>query len=282
MEKLSKENENLCIYICIYILCNFVALLEYSNTEYVSVALSGIIATLSSIVYVLIINEPIKALLVLLLGQVFTVTLDIYTGIEVGVAIQNSLLPVAFIMVMLLIMVNSAKKNKENRTLKDIIKYKRYMLKAPWWSKIIIYSTFITVVSLTSQSKMMEDLGIMQQFRVYSALSVVLPTFQLLTIISLSNMAYEVYIFKIVMDIYTMYNLYKIDKLEIASILYLVIELIILIYGLSLIAQKNKEKRLNDINSMEKEKTNKKDKKEEKTNNEDNKETKKEDKDDNQ
>lgn len=284
MNKLSRESENLYIYMSTFIICTIIAMLE--QTGYVNVALAGIIATLSSIVYILIINEPIKALLVLLLGQVFTVIADIYGGIKVGVAVKNSLLPIAFIMVMLLVMVNSAKKNKENKTLKDIVGYKRYMLRAPWWSKIIIYSTFITVISLTSQSKMMEDLGIMQQFRVYSAISVVLPTLQLLTIISLSNLAYEVYVFKIVMDVYTLYNLYDIDKLEVESVLYLVVELCILLYGLSIIAQTNKEKRLDDISSMKDKENNsnkkKTNKEEEKTNNENIKNTKKEDKDGNQ
>lgn len=198
----------------------------------------GVTNAIGIYVYILLLNKPVLAVGALCISNLLSIIYTIITS-ESSLQITNIIrLEDLLIILALLIHLNIAdKKLSETNNEKSILKrlkkdfiFERKPFKIPWWAKLIVYSTLVTVIMTVANSEIVEFLNKEAGFRLYGAIAVTLPLIELLAISTTSDIAYEIFGFKIIMEIYTLYMLYSINSLNIASIILIILEIIVFIY----------------------------------------------------
>lgn len=127
-------------------------------------------------------------------------------------------------------------KNKElTKTLKDkvinTINYKRTIYSIKIHVRIILYSLIISSVLSLAGSETLVLMNDNISFRVYSAFVLVIPTVLILGIVTTSYIAYDIFLAKILFEIYTIYLLYSIGKFDFIQIIYIIVEIITVVYA---------------------------------------------------
>ena len=117
------------------------------------------------------------------------------------------------------------------KRLKSVICYKRHLLSVKWYIRVIVYSLSVTFCINVSRSNIIKTLATDSITRVYGTLAVVLPMLMLLAIMSTSYIAYEVYAFKIIVDVYTIIILHNANLKIGTKLAFVIIEFLVLTYS---------------------------------------------------
>jgi hypothetical protein len=190
-------------------------------------------------------ERPVIGVIMLAISQVFTFVYEVVTGATANEAL-NDMGVIGFIVIIAMLIhmiitnkiVNDKKNNnndKIGKRFKNIIFYKRNLLKIKWYTRVIIYSLMITTVMSLANSEIVTTLNDSTTFRLYAALVLAVPTFLVFGILTTSYMAYEMMIFKIMLEIYTIYLLSTVNSMDYIQIVYIVIELIVITYSYAVV-----------------------------------------------
>ena len=185
--------------------------------------------------YIYLLDTPIVSLALLLLNQGLNIVYSLLDkDISLTDAINDNLFSVLVIIWFILvhININIGKLDKNLGKRDKLIKalgMQRKVLKVKWWAKLVIYSTLVTIVMILSRGETLSTLS-NDGLRVYGALALAMPTIVMLSILTTSEIAYEILGFKIILEIYTIYNLYIVDSINIKDIGYWLLEVVVFIW----------------------------------------------------
>ena len=185
--------------------------------------------------YILLLDKPILSLLALMGGQILSTIYSMIDLNSIKEGINNNILSLLVITLFILIHMNISlnkvdKKSGFKQKFIDAINISRRPLKVKWWAKLIIYSTLITVVMTISRSDILTSLSNDNGVRLYGAVALVIPTIIILSILTTSELAYELLWIKLIIEIYTIYKLYLIDSIVIKDLVYWLVQLGVLIW----------------------------------------------------
>lgn len=185
-------------------------------------------------------NKPVLSMMMLTLAQTFTMIYSLFDGDTFIDACYNMGIIGALVIAALVYhSVSAYKKLNENKEsvktfkdkLKNTLNYKRtiYSVKIP--IRIIIYSMIISSTLSLAGSEMLNVLNNSISFRIYSAFVLVIPSMLVLGIITTSYIAYDIFIAKILFEVYTLYLLASIGKFDLVQIIYIIVEVIAIVYA---------------------------------------------------
>lgn len=100
----------------------------------------------------------------------------------------------------------------------------RKLYKINFVTRIILYSLMVTIVMSLSKSEALNTLNNDSLFRIYGSLALLLPLFMVILIIIDCKLAYDVFLFKIIMEIITIVEMSKMGTLTLNMVASLMIE----------------------------------------------------------
>ena len=214
--KFLKENIG---YIIITIL-TFLLSLVNKNVSFVT-------TLLSLLIYSIVQYKPILALVLLLLKNI------IYVVIEPSLFGSSIGINLIFLLTALLVNIKIVKINEEK--LKDrivtLVNYKRSLLKVKPWIKIVIYSFLITLVMSVTKLSEVQEISSELNIQIFTAIALLLPTIEFLSILSTSSIFIDIIIFTIVFKAYTLVKICLIDDINYTEVYSLILAVFALIYG---------------------------------------------------
>lgn len=205
-----------------------------SSSEIFGGVLLGLVDVLTFSAYLLISRTPCLAELVLLISQIITFGYDMIAGAtlneateDVGLAILITF--VAFVVALKFSKTNGEEKNNIEKVNSKLL-YDRKIHNIKWYYKIIIYSIIIIAVMATANSEVMNTYMNGTAWRVFAALTVIFPLIRMLSLISTTTLAYEVFGLYIFTEIFTVYMQYKTGNGNIVETLFIIEQAIVLFY----------------------------------------------------
>ena len=186
------------------------------------------VATLITLtVYSMIQYKPILALSLVLLKQIIYLVVDpSLFGRSIGINL-------IFLLIALIINVNIAKP-KEGK-LKDrlvaILNYERGLLKVKTWFKIIIYSFIVTLIMSVTKLDTVQQISTEPSIQVFTAIALLLPTLEFLSILSNSTIFTDIIFFSIIFKSYTLVELNLFNIVKYTEFWEICLALFALVYG---------------------------------------------------
>jgi hypothetical protein len=203
-------------------------------------------------------ERPVFGVIMLVFSQIFTFAYEIITGATTTEAMNDMGITGLIIVIAMLIHmiitnknVNEKTKNKEKvgKRFKNIIYYKRNLINVSWYTRVIVYSLAITTVMSLANSEVVTTLNNTSTFRLYAALVLAVPTFMVFGILTTSYFAYEMMLFKILLECYTIYLLSTVVKgVDIVQIGYIIVEVIVITYSYMIAVSNKKIEKENEKN----------------------------------
>lgn len=185
-------------------------------------------------------NRPVLGMILLTLSQTFTIVLNILDGAVISEAFEDvGVAGLAVIIALIYHTVAAYKevgKDKESVTtfkekVINTVKYKRSIYSVKLHVRFIIYSLIISTILSLAGSEMLSLVNNSVSFRIYGAFVLIIPTMLIIGIITTSYIAYDLFIVKIIFEIYTLYLLAGIGEFNIVQIIYIIVEAIAIIYA---------------------------------------------------
>lgn len=242
-----KENKYIVIALLILLTSMIINMINsYSNKYNLLIMItSTLIDTVMLYAYLLLPSKPIDVNLCIIIRQILIIIQDITAGVSIGDAITNEGIILLIAMVMMYINIKLAKINGSNakERINNIIKYTREPIKIKLWIHIIIYGIFITVLMSLTNSEVLNMLNKDNGIRLFGALAIVLPTFEILAILTTSIISYEIILIYEIIKMYTIYTLYIKNGLNIQTFLYAILQLIVIIISIVMYRKSNKSKK---------------------------------------
>ena len=197
----------------------------------------GIVDTFTFSAYILISRTPVLAEVVLLFAQVITFVYDMLAGATFKEAIEDTGFSIMITFVAFLIALKLAKVDttKENSLIKNIynkLLYDRKIHNIKWYYKIIIYSLLVTVIMSLSNSASLNTYISGTAWRTFAALTVVFQFIRVLSLISTTTFAYEIFGLYIVAEVFTVYMQYRVNNNVLVSVLFIIEEFVVLAYSI--------------------------------------------------
>ena len=215
--------------------------------------------------YIILMNKPYKALMMLFAAQISTFGSELISGVSLADAIFDlglslSITTCALIIHWTLIKKHIDTKDKLSKKIYNIINYEREPFKVNVITRLIIYSLFVTcIMAFVNNKDSMNLIASNSYTRVFAAIALLLPAFTILSIVSTSVLAYDILIVQVVMEIITLRFLITNGRLSVGTIIAILVELYIIyttvLYKIPVyIASRNKHsnkklKKLNEENS---------------------------------
>lgn len=242
---MNKESRNILILTFITFITS--GLCNFNSSNLIISVLLAIIETISIISYLVLINKPMIALLLAFMQQTISLGYDLAIGVSIKDAINSYIvyggITLACIFIHFLIIDKKKTDNKVSKRILTALNTERKPCKIPIWSKIIVYSTIVTLIMNTANSNdTISSMGLQGVFKVYGAIVMLLPVIMYAALLSTTILAYELLIIRIILEIITICNLYNLDSLTISQVVYVVIECFIFIYALYKIKVKKNER----------------------------------------
>lgn len=227
-----KENTVLLVIIALDMLINLASMVGSNNSGFITGVLISITDAITLISCILVIDKPIIAIIGLNIAQMIELITDLILGYSISGAVGN--LGAIWIVSLVVLILNVwVLKKKKKLSIKEIVVYKRKLLPAVWWVRVTIWSMLVTILMSTANSNMMKDIGNSTEIRLYGAMTVVLPTFFLLGILSTSELVLDFTVLYRLIEIFTIYNIYKLGELSFVTVAYMILEIavtVIMIY----------------------------------------------------
>lgn len=185
-------------------------------------------------------NKPVLGMLLLTLSQLFTFIFELLDGATVSEAFTDMGVIGIVVMVALLYHVTTSYKevSKDKQfvsTWKDKIlntlHYKRTIYNVKLYTRLIIYSLIISTTFSLAGSDMMQLFNDSISFRLYSAFVLIVPTLLIIGVITTSYIAYDIFVVKILFELYTIYLLASIGRFDFIQIFYIIVEVIAIGYA---------------------------------------------------
>ena len=181
------------------------------------------VSILTFAMYIAAVKKPILSLSLLFTVQAMQFIYDRNLGLE---ASGIELIYVVIIFMVLAVRVIKALKNTEAKSktsisdkISAVLLKDGRMGKLSVYAHIIVWSLFITIVSMISQSGMIADYGLNNGFNVHAALSVVLPIFILGGVLTTSEFLLEVLILNEVVEVYTVCMMWVVGIVSVYQVL---------------------------------------------------------------
>lgn len=185
-------------------------------------------------------DKPVKSMLILTFAQVFTFVFELVDGATVNEAFSD--MGILGIVVLIALAYHGVYAYKEankdkvkqiglKEKLLNTINYKRTIYSINFYARIVVYSMIASVILSTAGSETMELFNDNISFKLYSAIVLVIPALLVVGIITTSTLAYDLFIVKILLEIYTLYLLFSVGSFDVIQILYVVVEIIAITYA---------------------------------------------------
>jgi hypothetical protein len=233
----------------ISLILNFVYGYSKYSTIYSGVML-GMIDVLTFSTYLLIARTPVLSNIILLIASSLTFVYDLISGATVREAADDMGVSILFCVIAIIIVSLFNKKNIVNTfdisdTKKDklckYILFDRKIHNIRWYYKIMMYSIMIVFIMTLSNSTMLNTYISGTDWRVYAALTVAFPFIKLISLLSTTTIAYEIYGLFILAQAFTVYMQAQTDKLDVVSLLFVIEQIIVLCYSVYRCNELNKE-----------------------------------------
>ena len=230
---MKKEIRNLLIVSLITFIVS--CLCNFNSSNLLITVLMSIIETMSIVVYIILVNKPILALILAFIQQIVSIIYDLVIGIAIKDAVNSFIIYGGITLACIFIHFLIIDKKNDTTSIKsrviNVIKTDRKPSNVPIWSKLIIYSTLVTMVMYLSKSNdTLDTLGLQGVFRVYGTVVLVLPIILYGALLTTTTIAFEMLLIRVILEIITMYNLYSIGEFKITQLLYVCIEILVVIY----------------------------------------------------
>lgn len=193
--------------------------------------------------YLKIPNKPVKSVLGISLAQFITIIYDMTLdpSMNIGEAIMNLglvwLITLVALLIHLIVVNKEIDKTSINKIkfidrLKLTINYERNAFKVRVYYKVILYSTLISIIMITANSNMLNTLNNNINVRLYGSIAVLFPILIILSVLSTSEIAFELLAIYTLIQSFTVYNLYITDNLDIITFLYLILTIAVIVYSI--------------------------------------------------
>ena len=197
----------------------------------------GIVDTFTFSAYILISRTPVLAEAVLLFAQIITFVYDMFAGATFKEAIEDTgfsimITFVAFLIALKLAKVDTTKEKGLIGNIKNRILYDRKIHNIKWYYKIVIYSIIVTVIMNISNSSSLNTYISGTAWRAFAALTVVFQFIRVLSLISTTTFAYEIFGLYIVAEVFTVYMQYRVNNNVLVSVLFIIEEFVVLVYSI--------------------------------------------------
>lgn len=238
----------ICIILAVNLILNLVYGFNTSSAGFGGILL-GIVDTLVYTAYIMILNTPVIATAVVMLGQVVTAVYILLAGATFIEAVEDGGLAIAISFLAFAIHYTIANKhvdkslNKKEKFVANLL-YNRKIYNIKWYYKIMLYSLMVISVMALSNTTGFDNIE-GAQWKAFGALAVMLPMFKMLSILSTTTLAYEFMGITILIEIFTLYIVGHLSNLNWLQICYTITELFVLgycMYKLYKLRVKNREK----------------------------------------
>lgn len=205
-----------------------------SSSEIFGGVLLGLVDVLTFSAYLLISRTPCIAELVLLISQIITFGYDMLAGATLNEATEDVGLAIILTFVAFVVSLKLAKtKGDEKNNIEKInnkLLYDRKIHSIKWYYKIIIYSIIIIAIMGLSNSETLTTYMSGTTWRAFAALTVLFPLIRMLSLLSTTTFAYEIFGLYIFTEIFTVYMQYKTGNFSVVEILFIIEETLVLLY----------------------------------------------------
>ena len=211
------------------IICNI------GSKSILPVLILALIEELGLISYIILTSRPIIALIIILTQQLVYLVYDLVIGVSISEAIDRLMgyggIALVCILIHFLIIDKKGSKERLKSRIKKVIKTERRPYSIPIWSKIIIYSTLvISIMSISKSNNIIDELSLHGIFKVYAVIVMIMPYILYFGILTTTQLAYEFWFIRIVLELITLINLKNIESLEVLQVIYVLLEILIFIY----------------------------------------------------
>lgn len=230
--------------------------LNIIDTEFnlVTAIIGTVTNTLVVMSYIVLLKKPLISILLLLASQLSTFIhilveeKSIREAID-GVGVIGITIVIAFLLWFYLIdrkVYTSKEKIKIRERIKNISLYDRIPLKIPVWAKIMLYSMLSISLTSLAKSESFQVIGNSNLIRFYTAVVLLVPIYATLGILTTSELAYELYIIKVIAEATTVYILSSLGEQIIAPLIWIVIEVVVIVYTMLELQKQRKGKTINE------------------------------------
>jgi len=187
--------------------------------------------------YIKLPEKPIQTVLIIIVRQLIITIQDMWLGMTPNESISSNI-GVLFISTVILFMQYKLSKINQNKAvnfkekLKLAYNYERKPIKLNIPICIILYSIILTVIFQLMNSETLELLSNKTPVKLYGAVAVALPVFEILAIISTTTWAYQIIVIYEIIKIITLISTYKLGGLNIQTLLYAILQLIVILYSI--------------------------------------------------
>ena len=195
--------------------------------------------------FILLCKKPIATVSLMVLRQILLIGYDMSRGVSFRVSLGTYWIELALSLLVLILFVNIVhiESNNIKERFKNLINYDRDCVKITLWAHLCIVCIVIVTINFLSKSDMLSTINKDVSLRVLAAMIILMPTFELISILTTTNVAYTMIIFHQLAKIYTAINLYVIDKLTFQDGLKIITYTLVIV-GVLLWRIKNKHERL--------------------------------------
>ena len=215
------------------------------NTNIVNMLFNVLLDCTMLYAFILLGKKPVATVSLMVLRQIILIGYDMSRGVSFSVSLGSYWIELALCMIALIVFVNiiNVDGDKIKERVKNLINYNRDCIKIPLWAHLCIVCITIVTINFLSKSDILSTINKDVSLRVLAAMIILMPTFELISILTTTNVAYTMIIFHHLAKIYTAINLYVIDKLTFQDGLKIITDTIVII-GVLLWRIKNKHERL--------------------------------------